>query len=1295
MDCFRGRAALSDFRLDQLLARLRRGVPSLDTALAHYVYLIDQRGSPTAAEKQHLLAVLGDACVDVSEGADPDCIVIPRLGTISPWASKATDITHNCGLGWVKRVERGVYWQLQGPDGTPISAEDIARAKPLLHDPMTESVVATVKDAAKLFQRSAPAALRFIDLLGQGRDALDRANDEMGLALSAAEIAYLDDNFTRLDRNPTDVEIMMFAQANSEHCRHKIFNAEWTVDGVKRDYSLFAMIRQTHAANPGRVLSAYSDNSAVTAGYDASRFFADPHSRTYRYVAEPAHLLAKVETHNHPTAISPFAGAATGAGGEIRDEGATGRGAKPKAGLTGFSVSNLRIAGYEQPWERDFGKPARIASALDIMIDAPLGAAAFNNEFGRPALCGYFRTFEAEVSFGTKRELRGYHKPIMLAGGYGNIRPSHVLKNELAVGSKLVLIGGPAMLIGLGGGAASSLRSGDSAEALDFASVQRDNPEVQRRCQEVLDSCCALDGHNPIVSVHDVGAGGLSNAVPEILHASGRGGHVQLRAIPNDEPGMSPLEIWCNEAQERYVLAIEADDLALFDAICRRERCPYAVIGEADDSGTLLVSDALAAEHPINMPMQVLFGKSPRTHIQAQHTQTAYPTLDLAAISPAQAAARVLRFPAVADKSFLITIGDRSVTGLVARDQMVGPWQVAVADCAVTASSFREVTGEAMSIGERAPLALIDSPAAARMAIGEALTNIAAAPIAQLSDIILSANWMVACGHGDEDARLYDAVDAIGREFCPRLGLAIPVGKDSLSMKSVWHANGQERSMAAPLSLIVTAFAPVLDVRATLTPELRRDADTQLLLIDLGCGRNRLGASVLAQVYDQLGDEVPDIETPEMLREFFQIVQSMSAAGLILAYHDRSDGGLFTSLCEMAFAARLGLEIQLDCTNTQALVALFSEELGAIVQVRNRDVDEILKLCSQTGLSAHIHSIGRPTQEPRIVIECGDTVVVNENLVTLRRIWSETSFRIQQLRDNPDCAAEQFDSLLTTDDPGLHIALGPNWNTPATKIMVTRPKVAILREQGVNGHSEMAAAFDHAGFDAIDVHMQDLVDGTATLQAMHGLAACGGFSYGDVFGAGRGWANSILHNPRLRDEFSSYFSRTDTFTLGVCNGCQMLAHLRDLIPGTALWPTFERNRSEQFESRLVMVEILASRSPLFTDMAGSRLPVVVAHGEGRASYETPQRAAQALSDDAAVLRYVDNQGQPTQCYPANPNGSIAAIAGLTTDDGRVTIMMPHPERLFTSWQYSALPADWQSADGPWFKMFRNARSWLP
>ena len=1295
MDCLRASPALSQFRLTKICARLRAVVPAVDSAIADHIYLVDYQTPPSETDKRRLLAVLGDATGDFSDGPNPDCVVVPRLGTISPWASKATNIVRNCGVATVKRLERGVAWRFADDNGASFAAGDVGRLKPLLHDPMTESLLPTVQAAADLFRQLPAGKLRFINVLQDGRDALETANQNLGLALSPSEISYLEDNFRNLARNPTDVELMMFAQANSEHCRHKIFNADWTLDGVARDKSLFGMIRHTHDASPGRVLSAYTDNSAVAAGYDGHRFFADPHTRSYHYGAEAVHLLAKVETHNHPTAISPFAGAATGSGGEIRDEGATGRGAKPKAGLSGFSVSNLRIPGYEQPWEHDFGKPVRIASALEIMLDAPIGAAAFNNEFGRPALCGYFRTFEAEVHTAAKVEIRGYHKPIMLAGGYGNIRPAHVLKNDLPVGAQLIVLGGPAMLIGLGGGAASSLRSGDSDADLDFASVQRDNPEVQRRCQEVLDACWSLGDDNPIVSVHDVGAGGLSNAVPELLHASRRGGIVSLRAIPSDDPGMSPLEIWCNEAQERYVLAVTRENLQAFAAICLRERCPYALIGEANDSGTLLVTDELSADHPINIPMDVLLGKSPRTHITAQRDDALHCALELSAISAPEAVNRILRFPAVADKSFLITIGDRSVSGLVARDQMVGPWQTPVADCAVTASSFRDITGEAMALGERTPLALIDSPASARMAVGEALTNIAAAPIARLSDIVLSANWMAACGHGDEDARLYDAVQAIGRDFCPEIGIAIPVGKDSLSMKTVWQVDGEQRAVTAPLSLIVTAFAPVVDIRQTLTPELRRDVgDTELLLVDLGCGQNRLGGSVLAQAYNQLGNEVPDVATPKTLVDFFQFIQSLREAGLILAYHDRSDGGLIATLCEMAFAGRIGLDIRLDDLDSETIPALFNEELGAVVQVRSCDIDDILQLSASMRLAHVVHRIGRPYDEPRIRIHHQGTTVVDESLFELRRSWSETSFRMQALRDNPACAEEEFDGLLAADDPGLSIVLAPQWNGETPSVIGTRPKVAILREQGVNGHLEMAAAFDRAGFDAIDVHMQDLLDGTSTLQSVQGLAACGGFSYGDVLGAGRGWANSILHNPRLRDEFLSYFSRPDSFALGVCNGCQMLAHLRELIPGAASWPTFERNRSEQFESRLIMVEILASRSPLLDEMAGSRLPVIVAHGEGRAAFADPQGAAQALKNGSAALRYVDNHGEMARRYPANPNGSTAAIAGLTSDDGRVTIMMPHPERLFRSWQYSSLPTQWRDADGPWCKIFHNARKWL-
>ncbi|MER2602502.1 MAG: phosphoribosylformylglycinamidine synthase, partial [Candidatus Competibacter phosphatis] len=1147
---------------------------------------------------------------------------------------------------------------------------------------------------ALLFAQAEPAPLASVDLLGGGRDALAVANRKLGLALSEDEIDYLLDSFIRLERNPSDVELMMFAQANSEHCRHKIFNADWIVDGIAQDRSLFAMIRHTHERHPADVLSAYHDNAAVMTGFPAGRFFPDPADSQYRYHPEDVHILMKVETHNHPTAISPFPGAATGSGGEIRDEGATGRGAKPKAGLCGFSVSHLHIPDFAQPWERDYGKPDRIVAALDIMLEGPIGAAAFNNEFGRPNLAGYFRAFEED---GPDGQRRGYHKPIMIAGGLGNIREAHVHKATLPPGAAIVALGGPALLIGLGGGAASSMAAGSSHAELDFASVQRGNPEIQRRAQEVIDRCVALGAANPILSIHDVGAGGLSNAVPEIVHDAGRGGRFELRDVPNDDPGMSPMQIWCNEAQERYVLAIAAEGLETFRTLCERERCPYAVIGTATEAPRLTVEDRQFDNRPVDLPMNVLFGKPPKLLREVTHAPAASGALDLAGIELDEAAARVLRFPAVADKSFLITIGDRTVTGLVCRDQMIGPWQVPVSDVAVTATSFDADTGEAMAMGERAPLALLDAPASGRMAVGEALTNIAAARIDKLGDVKLSANWMAAAGHPGEDARLFDTVRAVGMELCPALGIAIPVGKDSLSMKTVWDVAGESKSVVGPLSLIVSAFAPVQDLRHTLTPQLRTDrGDTDLILIDLGRGKNRLGGSALAQVYNQLGDCVPDVDKPEELAAFFAVIQELNATGRLLAYHDRSDGGLLAVLAEMMFAGGCGVTVLLDDLGEGLLPALFAEELGAVVQVRARDRGVVLGRLIAAGLGECSHVIGAPNGQDRLILRHAGETVFTASRAELRRLWSETSYRLQALRDHPDCAREAFDAACDPADPGLNARLSfdPVEDVAAPFIANgARPRMAILREQGVNGQIEMAAAFDRAGFAAVDVHMSDIMAGRVSLADFHGLVACGGFSYGDVLGAGEGWAKSILFNARAREQFAAFFARPDSFALGVCNGCQMLSNLHELIAGTELWPRFVHNRVEQFEARLSLVEVLPSPSLFLRGMEGSRLPVAVAHGEGRAEFRDTGGADAALAAGLAALRFVDHHGKPAESYPANPNGSPGGITGLTSRDGRFTILMPHPERLFRTVQHSWHPDDW-GEDGPWLRLFRNARRWL-
>ena len=1286
-------ASYPAFRLDRLLASVRALAPAVTSLTAETAYFALLSEPLSSAEHERLMSILGAGAVRgaASRSEASMLMVTPRPGTVSPWSSKATEIAQVCGLDNIVRLERGIGWYFHSQDPAPLERETLLRIAPLLYDRMTEQAVFGFDQASRLFGHTAPKALETVDLIRDGLPALERANRHLGLALSADEMDYLVGAFLDLGRNPTDVELMMFAQANSEHCRHKIFNARWVLNDSPQQHSLFGMIRTTHERNPARVLVAYRDNAAVIRAYDAPWFLADPASQSYAYTQAPAGITIKVETHNHPTAISPFPGAATGAGGEIRDEGATGRGAKPKAGLTGFSVSNLKIPGFIQPWERDYGHPGRFASALDIMLQGPIGAAAFNNEFGRPALCGYFRTYEQAL----RGEVRGYHKPIMLAGGLGTIRLLHIHKETIPVGAKIVVLGGPAMLIGLGGGAASSLSAGQGDEALDFGSVQRDNAEMERRCQQVLDSCCALGPHNPILAIHDVGAGGLSNAVPELLDQSARGGHLDLRAIPSADPSLSPLELWCNEAQERYVLAINPEDLDRLEALCARERCPYAVIGEATEARDLIVRDG--GETPVDLPLRVLLGGPPGITQRAERLEppsVPFPTRDL---DLQEAVERVLRLPAVADKRFLITIGDRTVSGLAVRDQMVGPWQVPVADCAVTASSFRSFTGEAMAIGERAPIALIDAPAAARMAVAEAITNIIAARIPRLSDVALSANWMAASGHPGEDARLFEAVRAVAMELCPALGVAIPVGKDSLSMKTVWQEADGERSVTAPQSLIVSAFAPVADVRLSLTPQIQCcEEPTVFLLVDLGRGRNRLGGSCLAQVYSALGDTPPDLDNPEDLKALFQVVQVLNEMGIILAYHDRSDGGLFVTLMEMALAGRRGLRIEIDALGGDPTPILFNEELGAVLQVRREDLERVSDAFRINGtLAAHVHVIGTPIDAPAFIIRHESHDIYRSDLARLQRLWSETSYRMQALRDNPICARQEFDLLSDLADPGLSVRVGFDPREHAPPIANGRlPAVAILREQGVNGHIEMAAAFERAGFHVVDVHMSDIISGRRSLAAFRGLAACGGFSYGDVLGAGRGWASAIVYNERARAEFANFFERPDTFALGVCNGCQMMSHLHDLVPGAADWPRFARNVSEQFEARLVMVEVLPSPSILFEGMAGSLIPIAVAHGEGRADFAAGRSARQALDNHTAALRFVDHHGKPTEVYPNNPNGSPGGLTGFTTTDGRCTILMPHPERAFLRWQYSWLPKTWRHDAGPWFRLFENARRWV-
>ncbi|MBS0395338.1 MAG: phosphoribosylformylglycinamidine synthase, partial [Proteobacteria bacterium] len=1119
------------------------------------------------------------------------------------------------------------------------------------------------------------------------------ADARLGLALSPDEIDYLCAAYARLGRDPTDVELMMFAQANSEHCRHKIFNADWVVDGEPQPKSLFAMIRNTHARSPAGVLSAYRDNAAVIEGSVAERLYAAPRGGAYAYEREPIDILMKVETHNHPTAISPFPGAATGSGGEIRDEGATGRGAKPKAGLTGFTVSNLRIPGFVQPWEGPESKSPRIASALEIMLEGPLGACAFNNEFGRPGINGYFRTFEQRVAGDPPGVTRGYHKPIMIAGGLGNIRRRHVEKADLPPGAKIVVLGGPAMLIGLGGGAASSVGSGASAADLDFASVQRGNPEMQRRAQEVIERCVALGDDNPILLIHDVGAGGLSNAVPEAVAHSARGGRIDLRAIPSAEPGLSPLELWCNEAQERYVLVLPPGRVALFAELCARERCPFAVIGELTDDGELKVVDPPAGATPVALPVEVLLGKPPRMTRVARRWRRPREPLATDAIDLREALYRLLRLPTVADKTFLITIGDRSVGGMISRDSLVGPWQVAVSDCAVTLAGYTTHAGEAMAMGERTPVALLDGPASGRLAVGEALTNIAAADVAALGDVKLSANWMAAAGDAHEDAVLFDTVRAVGEELCPALGIAIPVGKDSLSMRSGWQEQGVARSVWAPVSLIVSAFAPVGDARRTLTPELVADAGpTALVLVDLGAGRDRTGGSCLAQVYGVLGGDPADLDDPARLRGFFAAVREAAREGLVLAYHDRSDGGLVVTLAEMAFAGRLGLEVELGAV-ADPVAALCAEELGAVLQVRGADLERVAALLDRHGLGGLHRVIGTPAPGRRLRVAASGRVLLDEPLAELQRAWSETSFRMRELRDDPQCAREEYAALADYDDPGLgaRLSYDPDADVAAPYVARgARPPVAILREQGVNSQLEMAAAFTRAGFAPVDVHMTDVLEGRVTLAGFEVLVACGGFSYGDVLGAGEGWAKSILFHARAREEFVRFFERPGTLTLGVCNGCQMVAALAELIPGSAHWPRFKRNRSEQFEGRLSLVEVLPSRSPFLAGMAGSVLPVAVAHGEGRASFARAGDLEALVAGQGVAIRYVDGRGRPAATYPANPNGSPAAIAGITSADGRVTLTMPHPERVYRAAQNSWRPRAWRD-DGGWMRLFRNAR----
>lgn len=1301
-------SALSDFRAARLLKRIREIAPAAQGVSARFVHFVHAQRPLTDDESARLQALLHYGADGADVKADATFMVIPRLGTISPWASKATDIAHNCGLDVILRIERGTLYNVDFAGSTP-EAEVLTRVAGVLHDRMTESVVDADVKAEKIFLELPGKPMVTVDLLKNGRQALADANLTMGLAMSEDEIDYLTDAFTKANRNPTDVELMMFAQANSEHCRHKIFNAKWTIDGKDEEKTLFGMIRETHKAHPQGTIVAYSDNAAIFEGAKVPRLYprtpeGEAFGRVFTEEEEETHTVFKVETHNHPTAISPFPGASTGSGGEIRDEGATGRGARPKAGLCGFTVSALGLPEAPQDWENDkdvtakachnkdtYGKPSRIASPLSIMTDGPLGAAAFNNEFGRPNVLGYFRVFESNVG-GTRY---GYHKPIMLAGGIGNIRNDQTHKTSLPPGTLLISLGGPGMRIGLGGGAASSMTTGSNTEALDFDSVQRGNPEMERRAQEVIDRCWASGERNPILAIHDVGAGGLSNAMPELADLSGHGARLDLTKVPVEESGMSPLEIWCNESQERYSIAIAPESLETFDAICKRERCPYAVLGAISEDNTLVVARGEKESDAVNMPMEVLLGKAPRMHRTVEHVEKQLPEFNPEGIDLMKAVKDVLRHPTVGSKSFLITIGDRTVGGLVHRDQMVGPWQVPVADSAVTNISFVGNRGEAMSMGERTPLAIADSAAASRMAIGEAVTNIASADI-ELPFVKLSANWMAACGTEGEDAKLFDAVRAASL-LCQEIGLAIPVGKDSLSMKTSWEDKGEKKSVTSPVSLIVSAAAPVRDVRLTLTPQLRTDVASVLVAIDLGCGKNRMAGSILSQVTQQFGNTTPDLDDPKKLQAFVKLVRKLTLAGCVLAYHDRADGGLLATVAEMMFAGHTGVRIDLtSMTKTaeasEVLPALFNEELGAVLQVRADRIDEIHAAVKEAGLAECTHFLGEVTADDTLHIEAHGKTLCEESRGELQKAWTEVSWQIARMRDNPACADQEYARCTMEDDTGLFVRTTFDTKEDVAAPFIAtcaRPRIAILREQGVNSQTEMAAAFTRAGFEAIDVHMTDLLTGRSDLKDFAGLAACGGFSYGDVLGAGGGWATTILRNPKMVEMFSAFFNRPDTFALGICNGCQMMSHLRSIIPGATHWPRFVRNVSEQFEARLVEVEIMKSPSIFFDGMAGSMMPIVNSHGEGHVEWLSPEDARLAT----LAARYVDPAGRPTEVYPFNPNGSPDGITGVTTPDGRFTIMMPHPERTHRTVQMSWAP-DTLGEFSPWMRMFRNARKFV-
>jgi phosphoribosylformylglycinamidine synthase len=1282
-----GQSALSEFRLRKLLSQLQKRDDRVKSINARFTYFVSLARPLSEEHSQRLKGLLlsGEKAAPLGKGARK-LFVVPRPGTISPWSSKATDIAHACDID-VERVERGICYGLHLRGA--VSDDNVHGLGALLYDRMTEALLNVAEEAAALFETHEPAPLTTVTLGENGNAALAQANRDFGLALSDQEIDYLVRSYEDLGRDATDAELMMFAQANSEHCRHKIFNASWVVDGETKDERLFGMIKSTTEKSPAGVISAYSDNAAVIEGWRGARLMPDAGTREYRYCDEPVHILMKVETHNHPTAISPFPGAATGSGGEIRDEGATGLGAKPKAGLTGFTVSHLRIPGFAQPWEVDFPHPDRMATPLEIMIEGPIGGAAFNNEFGRPNLLGYFRTYETALPGLPDNEIRGYHKPIMIAGGVGNVREEHAQKIDVPVGARVAVIGGPAMLIGLGGGAASSLASGTSSEDLDFASVQRGNPEMQRRAQEVIDRCWQMGADNPILLIHDVGAGGLSNAVPEAVDHSGHGAEIQLRDVDNAEPGMSPMGIWCNEAQERYVLIVAENRVNEFESMCERERCPVYVIGTLTDDGNLVVHDNQFENRAVDMQMEMLLGNPPKMTRDVERTAPVNAPLDLSGIELEEAALRVLRFPAVANKAFLIHIGDRTVGGLSVRDQLIGPWQVPVSDVAITATGPESTTGEAMAMGERTPLAALNAPASGRMAVAEAVTNIAAAPIEDIGKIRLSANWMAAAGHPGEDAKLFDTVKAVGDELCRDLGIAIPVGKDSMSLRASWNDGERDYQVVAPVSLIVSAFAPVSDVRKHLTPQLQKsDEPTYLLLLDLGQGKNRLGGSCLAQAYNRVGGETADLDNAGSLKSLFAAIQELNDRDMLLAYHDRSDGGLFATVAEMIFASRLGVSLQLEGGRRQLLEQLFAEEAGAVIQVAKNKLTQVQMVLDRTGAKAT--AIGRVENDAVLTVRSGEETVLRLERAQMEREWTEMSYRIQSLRDNPATALEEFDRILDNGDPGLNVELTFDPNDDITRSLrgTAGPRVAILREQGVNSQYEMAAAFIRAGFTAVDVHMSDLLSGRDNLSNYQGLVACGGFSFGDVLGAGGGWAKSVLYHSRTRDQFAEFFARGDTFALGVCNGCQMLSHLRELIPGADSWPRFLRNKSEQFEARLSLVEVLESPSLFLQDMAGSRIPIATSHGEGRASFVTD--SDRYMSSHMIAARYVDNYGNVADDYPANPNGSLDGICGLSNEDGRVTIMMPHPERVARTMQNSWHPDDW-GPDGPWMRMFRNAR----